>query len=151
MAARPEVAVGAVVVDDGRLLLVRRGSGVAAGKWSLPGGRVEPGETLVEAVAREVREETGVPVTVGGFAGWAERIGDEPAPYHFVILDFFATATGSREAVAGDDAIDARWATTSSTGWRTSSADWVACCRDRDRHDRRRRRLGPRPSAPGTR
>lgn len=109
MAARPEVAVGAVVVDDGRLLLVRRGSGVAAGRWSLPGGRVEPGETLVEAVAREVKEETGVPVRVGTLAGWVERIGDEPAPHHFVILDFFATATVACEAVAGDDAIDARW------------------------------------------
>ena len=58
--SRPEVAVGAIAVDAGRLLLVRRGHGPAAGLWSVPGGRVEPGEMLVEAVVRELAEETGL-------------------------------------------------------------------------------------------
>ncbi|MHB1912084.1 MAG: NUDIX domain-containing protein, partial [Acidimicrobiales bacterium] len=59
---RPEVCVGAVVVDDDRLLLIRRGHGPAAGEWSVPGGRVEAGETLAEAVVREVLEETGLEI-----------------------------------------------------------------------------------------
>lgn len=104
-----EVSVGAVVVADGRLLLIRRGRGVAVGRWSLPGGRVEFGETLAAAVAREVAEETGVAVTVGAFLGWVERMGDDP-PYHYVILDFAATAEDPDAVpVAADDASAARW------------------------------------------
>jgi len=101
---RPEVAVGAVCVRDGRLLIVRRGRGVAVGRWSLPGGRVEPGETLEAAVRRELLEETGLDVTVGALCGIAERISERA---HYVILDFWATASGS--ATAGDDADDAAW------------------------------------------
>jgi ADP-ribose pyrophosphatase YjhB (NUDIX family) len=102
---RPEVAVGAVCVRDGRLLVVRRGRGVGAGLWSLPGGRVEGGETLTEAVRRELWEETGLTVTVGALCGIAERISDRA---HYVIMDFWATAEGS--AVAGDDAAEVAWA-----------------------------------------
>ncbi|HSK90265.1 MAG TPA: NUDIX domain-containing protein [Euzebyales bacterium] len=102
---RPEVAVGAVVVRDGRLLLVRRGRGVGVGLWSLPGGRVEPSETLADAVRRELREETGLQVRVGPLCGVAERITDEA---HYVILDFWADADGA--AVAGDDAEGVVWA-----------------------------------------
>jgi len=101
---RPEVAVGAVCVRDGRLLIVRRGRGVAVGRWSLPGGRVEPGETLEAAVRRELLEETGLDVTVGALCGIAERISERA---HYVILDFWATASGS--ATAGDDADDVAW------------------------------------------
>lgn len=106
----PEVAVGAVVVHDGRLLLVRRGRGAAAGRWSLPGGRVRFAEPLRAAVARELREETGLDVEVGELAGWVERTGTEPAAYHYVILDFFARPREPHPVPrAGDDAADARW------------------------------------------
>jgi 8-oxo-dGTP diphosphatase len=103
---RPEVCVGAVVVVDGRLLLVRRGHGPAAGEWAVPGGRVEAGELLAEAVVREVAEETGLEAVCGELVGWVERISDAA---HFVILDFFATVLDDREPVAGDDAAEAAW------------------------------------------
>jgi len=101
-----EVAVGAVVVDRGRLLLVKRGRGPGLGEWSVPGGRVEPGETLAEAVEREVAEETGLTVRCGPFVGWVERIG---SAHHFVIMDFRAELIGSDQATAGDDAADVAW------------------------------------------
>jgi ADP-ribose pyrophosphatase YjhB (NUDIX family) len=103
---RAEVAVGAVVRRGDELLLVRRAHEPEAGRWSVPGGRVEPGEGLVAAVAREVREETGLTVEVGELAGWTERIDDR---HHYVILDFFATPVGSGAPAAGGDATDARW------------------------------------------
>jgi len=107
--ATPEVAVGAVVVHEGRLLLVQRGRGAAVGKWAPPGGRVEFGETLAGAVVREVREETGIEVHAGELAGWVERTGTDPEPYHYVILDFFAVPSGATDLMPGDDAADARW------------------------------------------
>jgi len=100
------VAVGAVAVDGGRVLLVRRGHGPAAGEWSVPGGRVEWGETLAEAVVREVREETGLDVICGPLVGWVERIADD---HHFVIMDFEVTALEPDGPVAGDDASEVRW------------------------------------------
>jgi 8-oxo-dGTP diphosphatase len=107
---RPEVAVGAVVQRDGELLLVRRGHGPAAGDWSLPGGRVDFGETLRDATVRETREETGIDVVVNHFLGWVERVGSDPDPYHFVILDFACVPLDPQQpAVAGDDATEARW------------------------------------------
>jgi ADP-ribose pyrophosphatase YjhB (NUDIX family) len=108
---RAEVAVGAIVRRGDDLLLVRRGRGAAVGKWSVPGGRVEFGEPLAAAVEREVREETGLAVRTVGFAGWVERIGDDPFPFHYVILDFFAALDDDRESDArpGDDAAEVRW------------------------------------------
>jgi 8-oxo-dGTP diphosphatase len=103
----PEVAVGAVCVHDDALLLIRRGRGPAAGEWSVPGGRVQRGETLHEAVVRELAEETGLEVVVDRFLGWVERIDDA---YHYVILDFAVTALDpARAPVAGDDASEAAW------------------------------------------
>lgn len=103
---RPEVAVGAVTVTDGRLLVVRRGRGVATGRWSLPGGRVEGGESLAGALVREVAEETGLEVRVEGLCGIAERRFDAHA---FVILNYWCAVTGGT-LQAGDDAAEARWA-----------------------------------------
>jgi ADP-ribose pyrophosphatase YjhB (NUDIX family) len=104
------VAVGAVVRRGDEILLIRRGRGTAVGQWAIPGGRVEFGEGLKDAVAREVREETALDVTVGRFLGWAERMGDDPAPYHYVILDFAAEPVDpSSPARAGDDADDVAW------------------------------------------
>lgn len=106
--ARPEVAVGAVVVHEGRLLLIRRGRGPAVGQWSVPGGRVEWGETLAEAVEREVAEETGLTVRCGSFVGWVERMGPG---HHYVIMDFRADVVGEPAVTlrAGDDASEAAW------------------------------------------
>lgn len=102
----PEVCVGAVVVDDGRLLLIRRGHGPAAGEWSLPGGRVEERELLEEAVVRELAEETGVEGVCGDLVGVVERLGDG---HHFVILDYQVHVLEATEPVAGDDAAEAAW------------------------------------------
>ena len=103
---RPEVCVGAVAVLDGRLLLVRRGHGPAAGEWSIPGGRVEAGETLAEAVVREVAEETGIEGVCDRLVGWVERIGSDR---HFVILDFYVTVLDPSGLAAGGDAAEAEW------------------------------------------
>ena len=106
MISRVEVAVGAIVRRGDELLLVRRGREPAVGEWSVPGGRVEPGEMLMEAVVRELYEETGLRGVCGPLVGWVERIGDG---WHFVILDFEATVVGDVAPTAGDDALEARW------------------------------------------
>jgi len=98
----PTVCAGAVIRDsEGRLLLVRRGRPPSAGLWSVPGGRVEAGETPAQAAVREVREETGLDVEVGELLATVE-IGD------YLVHDFAADVVGGRLR-AGDDAIDARW------------------------------------------
>ena len=109
MTTRPEVCVGGIALHDGNLLLIRRGHGPAAGQWSVPGGRVEHGETLAEAVTREVREETGLESVCGEFLGWVEQIDDENLGHHFVILDFEVTVLDDTEPVGGDDAAEAAW------------------------------------------
>ena len=101
----PQIAVGAIVVKDGRLLMIRRAKEPGAGLWSLPGGRVEHGEYLAAALRREVAEETGLEVEVQDLVGILE-VGGDP---HYVILDFFAEAAGDDEPVAADDVSDARW------------------------------------------
>jgi len=103
---RPETCVGAVATRGNDLLMVRRGHGPGAGLWSVPGGRVERGETLAEAVVRELEEETGQEGLCGPLLGWVERIDDE---YHFVILDFEVVVLSTEDPVAGSDADEARW------------------------------------------
>jgi ADP-ribose pyrophosphatase YjhB (NUDIX family) len=104
---RPIRCVGAIVTDaGGRLLLIQRGHEPEAGRWSLPGGRVRPGESDADAVVREVREETGLVVAPGALVGSVERPGPAGAVYD--IYDYAAAVTGGRLA-AGDDAAEARW------------------------------------------
>jgi 8-oxo-dGTP diphosphatase len=119
----PQVCVGAVAVDDGRLLLVRRGRGPAQGKWSVPGGRVERGETVGEAVVRELAEETGMEGLCGPLLGWVERIDDE---HHFVILDFVVEVIDGGEPVAGDDAAEAAWVPLEEVAEMTNLVDGLA-------------------------
>jgi 8-oxo-dGTP diphosphatase len=103
--------VGALVTDErGRLLLVRRGTDPGKGLWSVPGGRVEPGESAVEAVVRELREETGLLVEPTGVAGVVERAA--PGGRVFQIEDFharLADGAAPEEARAGDDAAEVGW------------------------------------------
>jgi len=102
----PTVAIGAIVYDaTGRVLLVERAKPPSAGLWSVPAGKLEPGEPLAHGVAREVREETGLVVEVGPLACVVERMGDD---HHYVILDYVARVIGG-ELRAGSDAKDARW------------------------------------------
>ena len=103
------LCVGAVVHDEtGRLLLIRRGHAPHAGSWSLPGGRVEPGETVAQAVEREVREETGLAVRAGTEVGRVQIPGDGVL-YDVVDLRCALTSTG-QEPIAGDDAADVLFA-----------------------------------------
>ena len=102
----PELCAGAVAVDHGLLLLVKRGTDPGKGLWSLPGGRVESGESVVAAVVREFKEETGLEGVCGSFVGWVERMGVD---HHFVVMDFLVTALEDGEPVAGGDALEARW------------------------------------------
>ncbi|HEU4731982.1 MAG TPA: NUDIX domain-containing protein [Kofleriaceae bacterium] len=102
----PVVGVGAIIFDQaGRVLLVERGKPPSLGLWSVPGGKLELRETLAQAVAREVREETGLHVEVGPLACVLERMS---ADHHFVLLDYFARVTGGTLAAASD-ARDARF------------------------------------------
>lgn len=101
--------MGAIILDDsGRMLLVRRGRPPGMGLWSVPGGRVEPGESDPEAVIREVLEETGLTVVPGRLAGTVDRPGPGGAVYE--IRDYLAEVSGGTLS-AGDDAADVRWVT----------------------------------------
>lgn len=97
----PAIAVAGIVRDDeGRVLLIERGRPPGIGLWTVPGGKLEARETLAQAVAREVREETGLVVEVGALACVVERMAED---YHYVILDYVARVVGGRLA-AGSDA-----------------------------------------------
>ncbi|MEU6717728.1 NUDIX domain-containing protein [Nonomuraea sp. NPDC046802] len=99
--------MGAIIFDaSDRLLLIKRGRPPGMGLWSLPGGRLEPGETDVQGVRREVLEETGLHVEVGRLAGTVDRPG--PGGVTYVIRDYLA-GVSCGVPTAGDDAADVRW------------------------------------------
>jgi 8-oxo-dGTP diphosphatase len=108
---RPVVGVGAVVIRDGKILLVKRGIAPSKGLWAIPGGALDLGETLQQAAEREILEETGVvirarkPIYAFDFF---ERSGDGRIRFHFVIVDLAADYI-SGEVRGADDALDARW------------------------------------------
>ena len=102
---RPIVGVAAVVIEDDRVVLVRRGRPPAYGEWSLPGGAVEPGETLEEAVVREVKEEIGREVEVMELVAVLDRIFLDPegeVQYHYVLMDFLCRRKGGRLRASSD-------------------------------------------------
>lgn len=110
--ARPVVGVGAIVVKDGQVLLVRRGRAPLKGYWSLPGGAVETGELLEDALRREVLEETGLAVEPLFLAAVFERLmtdADERTEFHYVLLDYVCAPQPGTEAAAGDDAEQLGW------------------------------------------
>jgi 8-oxo-dGTP diphosphatase len=108
---QPLVGVGAVIIENGRALLIRRGQAPLLGEWSLPGGVLECGETLRDAVIREAREETGLTVDVGEMLGVYERLiraDDGRIRYHYVLIDFLCRPIAG-ELKAGSDAAEAGW------------------------------------------
>ena len=114
---RPLVGVGGVVIEDGRALLIRRGSEPLIGQWSIPGGMLELGESLQEGVARELLEETGLEVRVLELIEVFDRIFREPGKsspeerpkFHFVIVDYLCERIAG-EARAGSDVTDVAYA-----------------------------------------
>jgi len=110
---RPLIGVGGVVISKGRALLVRRGTPPLLDQWSIPGGALEIGETLMEAVRRELLEETGIEVSVGEIIEVFERIDMDAsgkARHHYVVLDYLCEYKQG-EARAGSDVTDVAWAT----------------------------------------
>jgi len=108
---RPILGVGAIIADGGSVVLVERGTEPLKGVWSLPGGIVEVGESLKDAVRREVREETGLDVEPLSVVEVFERIIPDcngRTEYHYVLIDYLCRPTGG-ELRADSDASDARW------------------------------------------
>jgi 8-oxo-dGTP diphosphatase len=109
---RPIVGVGGVVISGGRALLIKRGGPPLKGRWSIPGGMLELGETVMEGVQRELAEETGIEIRVLELIEVFERMELDRAGkvrYHFVVLDYLCEAVRG-EARAGSDVSDVAWA-----------------------------------------
>jgi ADP-ribose pyrophosphatase len=109
----PLVGVGAVIVENGRVVVVKRGTPPLRGEWSIPGGLLEVGETLRQAAAREALEETGLIVEPGEMVGVYDRVvrdADGLTRFHYVLIDFLCRRIRG-ELRAGHDACDARWVT----------------------------------------
>lgn len=107
----PIVGIGAVIIKRNKVLLVKRAGEPGKGLWSIPGGLVEIGESIRDAVRREVKEETGLDVKVGEIADVTEiiiRDEENRVKHHYVIIDFFATPLKG-ELKASSDALEARW------------------------------------------
>lgn len=110
----PRVGVGAIVLHEGRMLLVRRGRAPGLDLWSVPGGLVELGETTVEAACREVAEETGLKVRIAGVVGLLDRVtrdAEGRVRYHWVLVDYLAVPESTETLRAGSDAAEVRWVT----------------------------------------
>ncbi|HTM52296.1 MAG TPA: NUDIX hydrolase [Bryobacteraceae bacterium] len=108
---RPILGIGAIVIESGRVLLVKRGREPLKGFWSLPGGVLEVGETLVEGLRREMREETGLEIETLSVVEIFERImrdASGAAEYHYVLIDYLCRVTGGT-LEAGDDVSEACW------------------------------------------
>jgi 8-oxo-dGTP diphosphatase len=109
---QPAIAVGAVIRNpNGDVLLVRRGRAPRLGEWSIPGGKIEWGESVENALIREVREETGLTIEVLGLIGVVDSFTEDPSgnlSHHYVLLDFAANSEGEG-LKAGDDVIEVRW------------------------------------------
>lgn len=108
---RPLVGVGALIFDGDRILMAQRGKQPLLGWWSLPGGALETGESLAEAVRREVREETGLEIEPIGVIEIFERIMRDAAgvpEYHYVLIDYLCRVIGGA-LQAGDDVCRAEW------------------------------------------
>jgi 8-oxo-dGTP diphosphatase len=113
---RPILGVGSIIIDQGRVLLAERGREPLKGYWSIPGGAVEVGETLAEAVRRETREETGLEIDPVAVVEIFERIMRDStgaAEYHYVLIDYLCRVTGGA-LVPGDDVSRAEWVERSS-------------------------------------
>lgn len=107
----PLVGVGSIIIQDGKVLLVKRGHPPLLGEWSIPGGVLEVGEMLRDAAVREAREETGLIIEPGELLGIFDRVirDDEGrVRYHYVLIDFLCRQTGGT-LVASGDAAEARW------------------------------------------
>jgi 8-oxo-dGTP diphosphatase len=116
---KPQLAVSASIFRDGKILLVRRARAPGLGLWSLPGGRVEFGESLEIALRREVMEETALQIEIGGLAGWREVLpGANSSTAHFVIMSF-ATRWSAGEPVLNDELDDFAWLPPHAPGDRT--------------------------------
>ena len=105
---RPQIAVSAAIFRDGKVLLTRRARSPAKGFYSLPGGRVEFGESLHQALAREIDEETGLDIDIIGLAGWREVLPAAAGAGHYLIMSFAARWV-AREPVLNDELDDYRW------------------------------------------
>jgi len=108
----PILSVGAIILDGDMIVLVKRGAQPSAGKWSIPGGAVEIGEGIVDAVKREAFEETGLTVEVKSLievVEYVERDNNGDVKYHYVILDFMCKPAGRKIVRPGGDVLDAKW------------------------------------------
>ena len=110
----PRVGVGAIVLHEGRVLLVKRGRAPGLGLWSIPGGLVDLGESTVDAARREVEEETGLKVRIAGLVGVLDRVTPDAegrVRYHWVLVDYLAIPESIDTLTAGSDAAEVRWVT----------------------------------------
>lgn len=110
--SRPHVAVGVVVLAQDHVLLIERGKPPRQGQWSIPGGAQHAGEKLPETALREVKEESGLDITLGGLIDALDYIDTDEegrTRHHYTLIDYWATASLEQTPVAGEDAAQAKW------------------------------------------